>query len=186
MRPIVPLSAALVGLLLLAAAEQGLAPPTIALADAPRHEGARVAVEAWVAEVRDGERGAALVLADRTARLPALVSGDPPAARGATVRAVGVVARDGDGFVLSAERVREMESPAALPVAAALDAAADGRRVVVEGVHLRGALRDGDDGLPLRFADAPAPEGPLVVSGVLRLDRARAQFVLEAEAWTRA
>lgn len=185
MRPVLPLAFALLGIALLLAAGRLLEPREIAFGQTPLHEGERVAIEGWVVEVRAGARGAALVLSDGAARLPLLVAGPPPADVGTSVRAVGIVARDGDGWMLSAESVTRLSAPRAQPVSAVVTALADGRPVLAFGTHREGVLREGDAGLPLDFPDARAPDGPLIAAGTLRLDPARAAFRLEVSTWTR-
>lgn len=185
MRPLLPFALALLGILLLLAAGRFLEPREIPFEATPLHEGERVAVEGWVVEVRAGARGAALVLSDGAARLPLLVAGSPPAEVGASVRAVGIVARDGDGWMLSAESVTRLSAPPAQPVSAVVAALADGRPIVASGTLREGILREGDAGLPLEFPDARAPDGPLTAAGTLRLDAARAAFRLEVSTWTR-
>lgn len=173
---------ALAALALLAGLALLLEPPAVSLAEVGAHEGARVAVEGWVARAVDGRRGFALDLVDGEARLLVLGGGIAPP-EGSLVRATGVVARDGATFALSVDGLDVLDPGArVLDVADALAAAAPGRPVAVRGVHQGGWLRDGDAGLPL---DGEAPEGPLVVEGALRLDRAHAQWRLEVRAWIR-
>lgn len=167
-------------------------PPLVAALDAPEHEGARVAVEARVLDLRHGARGRWMMLADDTARLPVLAPpGDGPA-RGDTVRAVGVVTRGDDGApALSLERLEVLQPAATRPLTPAEVARAphlhEGARMLV-----RGEWRDGQlaaDGARLTLAGDAPPErdtGPWLAAGTFYYRERSASYVLAVDTWTRA
>lgn len=188
------LLAALAGVTLLHVVGALAHPPLVPVEDVPDHEGARVAVEALVLDVRHGARGRYVVLADASARVPALAGpGDGPAP-GDLVRAVGVVTRLDDGPGLSAESIDVLVPAASRPLSPA-DVARDpqrheGARVLVHGVVRDGMLVGG--GARLQLAGEPFPtharEGDEAWSaaGTLRYHARTAAYVLAVDAWTRA
>lgn len=176
---------ALAAVALLFGLGQLLTPPRVAFADA--QEGARVEVEARVLDIDDGRRARRLTLTDGAHRMPAFAPLEPPLTRGDVVRAVGLVAREESGLVLSLDEVevvvataRVIRQPGEL---AQRPDEFDGARVVVEGDVRSGALVGG--GARVRLAgDALPKEGAVVVAGTFRYHERDASYVVWVESWT--
>lgn len=175
------------GILLLTALAHALEPPRVSLLEATQREGQRVAVEARVLDLRQGDRARWVELTDGAHRLGAFAPLAPALERGDVVRAEGVVARDGRDYLLSIDALavlvpseRVVRSPAEL---AASPWAFDGARVVVVGEARAGALVGEGARVGLRGDDAPR-EGAVVVTGTFAYREADASFVVWVESWT--
>ena len=177
------------GVLLLTLLSHAVAPPLIVPAQAPQHEGTRVAVELRVLDVRHGERGRFMTLADEHHRLAALAGpGDGPAP-GDVVRVVGVVQRVDRAWGVSVERLDVLE-PAASRALSPADVARAPDAFVGARVLLRGELRGEQlvaDGARLRVsgAEPPSPDGWWLAAGTFHYRASDASFALRVDAWTR-
>lgn len=174
----------LLGVLLLLAWSRAAEPPLVTLGEAPAREGARVAVEARVVEVR----GPLLTLADEGHRIRAFAPPGPPPARGDLGRGEGLVTRldDGPGRSLDALGVLERAASRALQPSelAARPHAYDGARVLVAGEVRDDALVGGGARVRLRGEPAPSDEGEWLAEGVFHYRMEEAAFVLRVETWT--
>lgn len=180
-------AAAVLGVAALHVAAAWTSPPLVPLADAPSHEGERVAVEARILDARHGERGTFLLLAADGRRLDALggplLAGEP----GDEVRLTGIPMRTERGWVLSVDGVTLLAPAASRALTpgdlarAPLDHA--GARVAVRGDAKEGILEG--DGARLRVTGAPPPRsGWLVATGTFDYDASRAAYALRVESWT--
>jgi hypothetical protein len=175
---------AILGVLLLLAAERVLAPPLVTLPEAAAREGDRVEVEARVLFVSHARHGRLVALAMDGARMDALAgAGDGPG-KGDVVRARGVVR----GGALSVDRIEVILPAATRPLdpsdLARAPADFDGAPILVRGEARDGFLAGG--GARVRIAGAPAPgDGAWLVAGVFRYHERDASYVLQADAWTR-
>jgi hypothetical protein len=162
-----------------------LAPPLVALADLPAHEGGRVAVEARVLQVHRRS----FVLAQEGTR--ALALGDAGAQPGDVVRAVGLASRLSDGVGLSTERVEVLVHAGERPLDPAALAAQprdyEGARVLLRGEAREGALVGG--GARVKLDGEPPPpdaRGLWLVAGTFHYRTNDASFALRADAWSRS
>lgn len=177
--------AALAAVALLSGLADWMAPPRVLFAEA--QEGARVEVEARVLDLFDGPRARRLTLSDGAHRMPAFAPREPSVERGDVVRAVGIVARDEDGLLLSLESLEVVHATARI-VRQPADLAARpeefvGARVVVEGEVRAGALVGGGARVTL-LGDAAPKEGAVVVTGAFRYHEVDARYVVWVESWT--
>ncbi len=182
------LFASLVAILLLALLRVVLAPPLLPVEDVAEHEGERVSVLARVLDARHGARGRFLMLADETARVPALAGrGDGPFA-GDFVRVVGVVTRFDDGPGISVESIEVVENAASRPLAPSEIARApesfEGARVLLVGELRDGALVGGGARIAVAGHDAPARDGWWLAAGVVRYHESRVAYSLVVDTWT--
>lgn len=183
---------AVLAVALLHVAKLLLAPPLVALAEAPAREGERVAVEARVVRAAHGERGRFLMLADDAARLPALAGAGEGPAPGDVVRVVGVVSRFDDGLGISVERIDVLVPAATRPLSPATLArspeAYEGARVLVRGELRGGALLGGGARVALGGEPAPrdADDALWLAAGTFYYRTESAAYVLSVDAWTRS
>jgi hypothetical protein len=159
-----------------------LEPPLTPLGDA--QEGARIAIEARIVEVR----GRLVTLSDGHHHLDAFLPRTAAdVARGDRVRGEGVVSQRDDGLVLSLD-ILKITLPVASVILSPADLAAepdefDGARVVVAGYVRERALVGGGARVAMR-GDATPTEGDLVVTGVFRYHETDASYVLWVGSWT--
>lgn len=175
------------GILLLTILSHALEPPRVSLREATEREGARVAVEARVLDIREGDRARWVELSDGAHRLGGFAPLAPAVESGDVVRAEGVVSRDERQFVLSIDSW-EVLVPAARIVREPAELATDpwsfeGARVVVAGEARAGMLVGGGARVGLRGEDVPR-EGAVVVTGTFAYREADASFVVWVESWT--
>lgn len=158
-----------------------LEPPLVLLADAPKHEGERVAFEARVLRATPG---GLVILAQDGARVNAFSKARVGA--GDQVRAVGVL----NGGALSVESIVVLQKAAIRPIEPADLAASprdfEGARVLVRGEARDGALVGGGARVRVMGEPAPVGAGSWLVSGTFRYHEKDASFVLVAESWTRS
>lgn len=182
------LAASLGSIGVLATLAEALEPPLVPIRNLDAHEGERVRVDARVLLIRHGERGRFLSLADETHRIDALAGpADGPRA-GDVVRAVGIVAREPGGFVLSVQALDVVEAAGERPLSPAEIAARPeaflGARVAVLAEARDGALVA--DGVRLRADGRDAPgAGWWLASGVVRYREKDASYAVAVDAWTR-
>lgn len=180
---------AVVGVAGLALASHLTMPAPMPLADALRDEGARVVVDARVLFAAHTPRARILTLAENGTRATALGAPGVGPEAGDLVRVTGTVTHLADGMGLSLQRV-EVLVPAATRPLDPIDLARaprdhDGARVLVRGSVGSDSMLAGG-GARLHLAGEPAPgSGAWLVAGTFRYHTTRAEFVLEADAWTR-
>lgn len=182
---------AILGVAGLTLASRLTAPAPSALADALAEEGARVIVEARVLMATHTLHGRAIVLAWNGTRTTALAAPGVGPERGDIVRVTGVVSRLTEGIGISAQGVDVLVPAATRPLdpseVARTPADFDGARVLIRGVLDSNGLLAGG-GARLHLAGTPAPGekgGAWLVAGTFRYHTTHAEFVLEADSWTR-